>query len=92
MHRLQWKLNLKVRYNPVTLGQNLTGSNFPDLLKVFRQPYGLIWENMAESPLTTSLVEELETSLYFGRELILKTKDQPQPKSILYIDSIPSPP
>lgn len=84
MNSQQWELNVKVRYNPAAIEQNLPGSNLPDLRGIFKQSYAQIRKDMTGSPPAASTVEELETGLLFGRELILKTEDQP--RSVLYID------
>jgi hypothetical protein len=88
LHEQQWKLTIRVRYNPDALIFPLGLGTTPDLCSIFKQSPGVIWPTQLQSPITESPVTEWSTNLEFGQELVLRTDEL----SELWIDTGISPP
>jgi hypothetical protein len=71
-----WDVSIRIKYDPESLVYQ-GGSRLPDLRSILGQMEALIWTVSPASVPGSEPVEQWDTRLTFGKEMVLKTEDEP---------------
>ena len=77
-----WDVSIRIKYDPRSLIYH-NGSRLPDLRSILGQIDALIWTVSPASVPGSQPVEQLDARLTLGKELVLRTKDEPNAKLLI---------